>query len=668
TPRPDRRAHRGARRALMALPSAPLPDPLPRIAQILGDSAGLQFDPSRLKALQAAAHERARVERCPTLEGYLALLQDPTRGLEELRKLTESVTIHETSFFRNHEHYRALRELVLPDLAHRRARVRRLRIWSAGCATGEEAFTAAILLAEVMGDSFLNQEVKIFGTDMDESAVVFARHGIYPHDRVRAVAEPLLKKWFVRESGGWAVRKELRRSVVFGVNNLVSDPPISRLDLLICRNVFIYLDAGLQKRVLTRFHYAIRQHGVLVLGRSELIPFAAKLFEPVDLHQRIYRKDGHGDLSLTRNRAITLLEHDNLAGPGEESNELATAEAVYRDAVSAMRTPVITTAADGTVTAWNAAAAVLWGRSEEQVVGRKLTTLALAGLSGELLVEKTAAVREGRSDVERSTAAVTRPADQRALQLAVEVTPLRNLARRLVGLLYVAYDVTAFRELEAELRKANAERQSALEELQTSNEELQSANEEMETTNEELQSTNEELQTTNEELETTNEELQSTNAELDSTNRELGERTGEVNAAGYVQRAIIRTVTAAVVVLDQGGRVRVWNLAAERLLGISEDEALGQVLWTLQIPSLPRSALQKIRKALTHNGPLRAEQVSYTLPNGSEGRATVAAVPVVEGGKTVGAVIILDDITRLASLASEVAALKAKHGGKPKQN
>ncbi|HEY5675507.1 MAG TPA: PAS domain-containing protein, partial [Myxococcales bacterium] len=354
---------------------------------------------------------------------------------------------------------------------------------------------------------------------------------------------------------------------------------------------------------------------------------------------------------------------------GEEgTTELATADAVYRDAVSSMRTPVIATAADGTVKAWNSAAAVLWGRSEEQVAGKKLALLSLPGLSGELLVEKTAAVREGRSDVERSTASVTRPSDHRALQLAVEVTPLRNVARRVVGLLYVAYDVTAFRELEAELRKANAERQSALEELQTSNEELQSANEEMETTNEELQSTNEELQTTNEELETTNEELQSTNSELDATNRELGERTGEVNAAGYVQRAIIRTVTAAVVVLDQGGRVRVWNLAAERLLGISEDEALGQLFWTLRLPALPWATLQKIRKTLAHNGPLRAEQVSYALPNGTEGRANVTAVPVVESGKMVGSVIILEDITRLASLASEVAALKANHGGKRKQS
>jgi two-component system CheB/CheR fusion protein len=269
---------------------------------------------------------------------------------------------------------------------------------------------------------------------------------------------------------------------------------------------------------------------------------------------------------------------------------------------------------------------------------------------------------------------VTRPSDQRSVQLAVEVTPLRDGAGKMAGLLYVTYDVTAFRDLEAELRKANEERQSALEELQTSNEELQSANEEMETTNEELQSaneelqtTNEELQSTNEELETTNEELQSTNAELDATNGELAQRTEEMNAVGYVQRAIIRTLSAAVVVLDEGGNVRVWNLAAERLLGIPEDEAVGRLLWTLRVPALPRPALQKMRKALAQGAPLRAEQISYELPNGSAGRAMLVAVPVLEAGRTLGSVVIIEDTTRLANLASELAALKAGHGNKRNQ-
>jgi two-component system CheB/CheR fusion protein len=644
-----------------------------QILDRIRDTHNLDFHNYKRPTLRRRIERRMAERKCKTAAQYMRLLD---REATEYDALIDSMLIKVTTFFRDPEVWAELSKRVIPHMLSEKRPGEDIRVWCAGCSTGEEAFTAAILLAEAMGDAFHNQEVKVFGTDMDESAIAFARRGLYPHDRVQAVPEPLLKSWFVRESGGWCVRKELRRTVVFGVNNLVSDPPISRLDLLVCRNVFIYLDAALQRRVLTRFHYASRRHGILVLGKSELIPFAAKLFEPVDLHRRIYRKDGERDPKVARKRVVSLREQESLARATEQGRaDAPVADAFYRDAVGSMRTPVITTATDGSVMVWNPAAAALWGRGEDEMTGKKLAALALPGLSGDLLIDKTAAVRDGRSEFERSTAVVTRPADQRALQLAVEVTPLRDGAGQTAGLLYVAYDVTAFRELEAELRKANEERQSALEELQTSNEELQSANEEMETTNEELQSaneelqtTNEELQSTNEELETTNEELQSTNAELDATNRELAQRTEEMNAGGYVQRTIIRTLNAAVVVLDEGGHVRVWNLAAERLLGISEDEAVGQLLWTLHIPALSRPALQKMRKALAQGVPLRAEQVSYELPNGSQGRAMVAAVPVVEAGKALGAVVILEDTTRLANLAAELAALKAENGGKRNQS
>jgi two-component system CheB/CheR fusion protein len=318
---------------------------------------------------------------------------------------------------------------------------------------------------------------------------------------------------------------------------------------------------------------------------------------------------------------------------------------------------VIATATDGTVLVWNAAAGRLWGRTENDVVGKKVQTLGLPGLSGDLLIDKTAALREGRSEVERGATTLRSAPDGRDLQLAVEVVPMKHRNGETAGLLYSVQDVTAFRELLQELQTSNEELQSSNEELETTNEELQSANEELQTTNEELQSTNEEL-------ETTNEELQSTNAELDATNRELAHRTEEMNAGGYVQRAVIRSLNSAVVVLDERGRVKAWNLAAERLLGIPEDEAVGQLLWTLHIPALPRSELQRIRKSLSQNTAVRGDHVAYELPNGSRGQAQVSAVPLVDGGTTLGSVIILEDATRMATLAAEVTALKAQNGGK----
>ncbi len=646
------------------------PDPaVEEILERIRSARNVDFRNYKRATLRRRIERRMQDRKCKTAQDYIALLdRDPT----EYGALIESMLIKVTSFFRDPEMWADLSKKVLPQMLSDKRQGEDIRIWCAGCATGEEAFTAAIVLSEVMGPAFQNQDVKIFGTDMDDVAISHARRGVYGEEQIKAVPSELRERYFVQDPGGWAVRKDLRRSVVFGVNNLVSDAPISRLDVLICRNVFIYLDAPLQKRVLTRFHYALRRHGILVLGKSELIPFAAKIFEQVDLARRIYRKDGKRDAAVSQERLVSLMEQESLARSVEEGgSEVGTVEQFHRDMVNSMRIPVIGTTPDGTILVWNQAAATLWGRGEPDVTGRKLHALALPGLAGDLLVEKSAAVREGRSDVERGTASFRGGGDGREQQFAVEVTALRDANRELTGLLYAVQDVTAFRELQQELRRANEERQSAVKELQTMNEELQSANEELETTNEELQSaneelqtTNEELQSTNEELETTNEELQSTNAELDATNRELAHRTEEMNAGGYVQRAIIRSLSSAVVVLDEGGRVKMWNLAAERLLGIPEDGAVGQLLWTLHVPALPRAVLQKIRKSLAQGTAVRAEQVDYELPNGSQGRAQVVAVPILDGGTALGSVIILEDATRMANLLAEVAALKAGNGSK----
>jgi two-component system CheB/CheR fusion protein len=246
----------------------------------------------------------------------------------------------------------------------------------------------------------------------------------------------------------------------------------------------------------------------------------------------------------------------------------------------------------------------------------------------------------------------------------VTVLPLRDGKDAVNGIIYAVEDVTAMRDMELELRRVNEERRSAFEELQTTNEELQSSNEELETTNEELQSaneelqtTNEELQSTNEELETTNEELQSANAELDGTNRELARRTEEMNRFLSSQRTIIRSLSVGVIVVDEIGRVLIWNLAAERLLGVTEDEAVGQTLWTLHVPALTGSLLQRVRKTLAGNRPLRAEEVEYELPSGGNGIASLAAVPIVDGDVTRGAVILFEDFTKRGALQKQLESV-----------
>src|SRR5207253_2944895 len=260
--------------------------------------------------------ERRMAERkCKTAAAYLALLdRDPA----ECDALIASMLIKVTGFFRDAETWTLLSGKVIPQLLSEKRPGEEIRVWCAGCATGEEAFSVAIMLAEAMGPAFQNQEVKIFGTDADERSIAYGRRGVYSREQVQSLPADVIKSWFIEDAAGFTVRKEIRRTVVFGVNNLVSDAPISRLDLLLCRNVFIYLDVPLQKRVLTRFHHALRRHGLLVLGKSELIPFAGKIFEPVDLQRRIYRKDGRRDTAVAQERLVSLLEQESTARAAEE--------------------------------------------------------------------------------------------------------------------------------------------------------------------------------------------------------------------------------------------------------------------------------------------------------------------------------------------------------------
>ena len=255
-----------------------------QILERIRESRNFDFRNYKRATLKRRIERRVADRHCRTVADYQTLLErEPT----EFGALIGSMLIKVTGFFRDKEMWDTLSTKVIPQMLAEKRAGEEIRVWCAGCATGEEAFSVALLLADAMGPAFQNQEVKIFGTDADESAVAFARRGIYSQEQVQTVPPEMLKNWFYEESGGWAVRKEIRRAVVFGVNNLVSDAPISRLDLLLCRNVFIYLDAQMQKRVLTRFHYALRRHGLLVLGKSELIPFAAKIFEAIDLQRRI---------------------------------------------------------------------------------------------------------------------------------------------------------------------------------------------------------------------------------------------------------------------------------------------------------------------------------------------------------------------------------------------
>ncbi len=651
------------------VPTAISDQELEDVLERIRAARNVDFRNYKRATLRRRIERRLADRRCSSTAEYVALLD---REPQEFDALISSMFIKATRFFRDEEVWQHLRERVLPDLIQARRSKQVLRIWCAGCATGEEVFTVAILVAEALGPALASWDVRIFGTDVDEGAVAFARRATYSAQQVEGVPKDLLKRWFYTAPEGYAVQKELRRLVVFGVNVLGSDAPISRLDLVFCRNVFIYLDKELQKRVIMRFHYALRRDGVLVLGRSELIPHATKFFQLLDLSRRIYRKDDKKDVGPST-QAFLQMNAREMSPPEIPADDSSATTQVYREILDSLSVPIIGTGIDGDVTFWSAGAARIWARSAREVLGKKLSTLGLGGLNGDLLIDKTNAVRDGRKERESSDGLITIPGRLEQMVISVEVSSLRNVAKQVTGLLYVVHDVTGLRTLEREMRHVNAELKTTNERLQVTNEELQAANEELETTNEELQSANEELQTTNEELqsaneelETTNEELQSTNVELDATNRELAHRTEELNLLGFYQRTIIRSLSAAVVVLDGEGRITHWNIASERLLGLAEAEALSQTFWNLRVPALPRGLTVRIRKVLGEERAFRADDMSYDLPTGGRGIANVAALPLLEGKISMGAVIIFEDVTRFMKLAERRLREKMKARGSSK--
>ncbi|MFL5263637.1 MAG: CheR family methyltransferase, partial [Anaeromyxobacteraceae bacterium] len=481
---------------------------LERILVRIKEARNFDFRQYKRATLLRRIERRMADRRCATLAEYEALLD---ASPHEYDALVTSLLIKVTSFFRDREVWDAVREKVVPALVESKRRHPEIRAWSVGCATGEEAYSIAMLACEALGPAVASATVKVFGTDVDETALATARRGVYPAASVAEMPTTRRDLFFTPVAGGWSIRGELRRMVVFGVNNIVRDAPISRLDLLMCRNVFIYLDAQLQARVLTRFHYALRPNAFLVLGKSELIPVAAKLFEPVDLSRRVYRKTASRVRELPPMLDRSPAEPVEPVEPTRREDELSAVAQRQLDVLNALPDPVIATTVDGNVTVWNAAAARIWKRTEDEVRGKRLAALGLNGVPGELLGDRAAQVRDGAA--ERYTADVDVD-DLGHLTFSLEVAPLRGLDGVVEGLLYVARDVSAARLLEAELRRMREQRDKAIEDLQTTAEEMQSANEELETTNEELQSANEELQTTNEELQSTNEELETTNEEL----------------------------------------------------------------------------------------------------------------------------------------------------------
>ena len=585
-----------------------------RLLETLKDSYNFDFREYKASSLVRRTRVRMAQLHVDTFDAYTRYLETHP---EEHVALFNAILINVTSFFRDAEAWAALDEHVIPRLVTEAAETRRIRVWSAGCASGEEPYSVAIRLAEHLGQRAAEFQIKIYGTDVDEDALAAARQALYRLDQVKDVPDRLLERYFMRDGQLWRLRRDIRRWCIFGAHNLTQAPPLSHIDLLVCRNALIYFNAALQDRILARFHYAIREGGYLFLGRSESQLTRSRTFVPLQPKWRIFQRVMAAPIAAAEITAVP-------AGRGEPTPAGVRAQR----ALDALSLAVIVVDPSDTVLTWNAAAEVLFEIPNVNAVGKKFHELDVSyrveGLRARMEEVKT---RQGSARLDGIS--FTRRAGE-IVQANFVIAPLFD-AYRFIGLAVTAENATEHARLKDDMTRIAEQHATAIEELQSTNEELETTNEELQSTNEELETTNEELQSTNEELETTIEELQAANAELAALNSELEDRGNELSRLDGYHRGVVNSVEEGLIVVDRDGVVRMWNHACERMWGLRAEHVVGRSLFALplgEVNALLRPAFDR----MVETGDLQQiAEVPYTAPGGHRHQAVVRVVPIKDG-------------------------------------
>jgi two-component system, chemotaxis family, CheB/CheR fusion protein len=595
---------------------------------------GFDFTGYKRTSLKRRIDKRMEVAGAATCADYTDYLEVHP---DEFVHLFNTILINVTGFFRDPAAWEYVAAEVVPRILANKNAGETIRVWSAGCASGEEAYTAAIVLAEALGPDGFRDRVKIYGTDVDMEALNQARLGSYSARDVEDVPKDLLEKYFEKNADRYNFRKDLRRSVIFGRHDLMQDAPISRLDLLICRNTLMYFNAETQLRILDRFHFALAEGGYLFLGKAEMLMAHNSAFAPVDLKRRVFMKPA----GPTRGRFWPPVRAASEFPTTPLVNHVRVREAAFDTGP----VPQVIIDAQGLLALANQQARAMFGLTGRDL-GQPFQDLEVSFRPVELRPHLEQAISQNRSVLVKEVE--WRKTANESEYLDVQIVPLRDNGNQL-GTSITFTNVTQSRRLQEDLQKANHELESAYEELQSTNEELETTNEELQSTVEELETTNEELQSTNEELETMNEELQSANEELQTINEELRERSEELNQVNTFLQSILSSLKGAVAVLDRDLMVMVWNNHAEEVWGLRSAEVQGKQFLNLDI-GLPVVELRPvIREALSGDGTGRDGRHMITVNainrRGKAIQCRITATPLAGGtnGEPRGVILLMED-------------------------
>ncbi len=549
------------------------------ILNLLRSSTGVDFSLYKPGTLQRRILRRMALHKAETGAQYLRLLRE---NRAELKVLFHDILISVTGFFRENTTFDALKRQVFPAIFHDRSAVNPVRVWVAGCSTGEEAYSMAICLLEYMREADVEVPVQIFGTDLSEPALERARAGIYPESISADVSPDRLRRFFTRVDGQYQISRSVRDMCIFAQQNLTKDPPFSKLDLITCRNVLIYLGPPLQAKVMRLFHYALKPAGFLVLGLSETVGSSGDLFAPIDRQLKIYtRKAG---ISTVNQLDFGAYDEVRIEATAKHAVPLHSAlesqRRVDQFILSRYSPPAVLINEEGMILQFHGHTAPYLEHSAGEPA-LNLTRM----LRPELLVpfrklfdrarKRHAAVRgevvrlshlNQNYAVRPCVTPMVLPGETEPQYLVVfeEQTPGGEAADRegrRAEAVKPAASARRIRELEEELASTKQYLESVIEEQQATTEELKSANEEIQSSNEELQSTNEELLTAKEELQSTNEELQTVNEEMHSRNAELSQINNDLNN-------LLSSVNIPIVMLGNDLRIRRFTPQAEKVLNL----------------------------------------------------------------------------------------------------
>src|SRR5438874_1353370 len=522
-------------------------DDLGRIFLSLKKQMGVDFSAYKETTLLRRIQRRMALHRIDKVNQYARFLRD---NKKEIEALFDDLLINVTRFFRDKQLFRALKKRFLPALFKNKGKDRQpeLRVWVPGCATGEEVYSLAICILEALGSRLSKMRIQIFGTDLSESVIEHARAGIYPSAIEKDVSRARLKRFFMKRDGSYQIHRSVRDICTFARQNITADPPFSRLDLLSCRNVLIYLSPELHKRCIPQFHYALNPGGYLILGPAESVGLYDELFELVDKKNKVYVEK-----NVPTPHDVNLAPYQGLG--------LARSEVRSTSSNSAAFNAQLLQIADRIMLGAYAPAAVVIDRDLHVQQFRGRSDLFFEHAPGPATLNLLQLVRptlvvDLRSTIQRAIKTGSPARKGRAVvklkgrdyEINIEVVPFKIPASDESWFLVIFDETTKgtklgklpptlgktagqreITDLRRELAASKESLQATIEEQEATNEELKSANEEIESSNEELQSTNEELETAKEELQSTNEELTTLNEELSNRNLEMMQLTNELN-------------------------------------------------------------------------------------------------------------------------------------------